>query len=147
MEKGIDTIAFVANLDSNNISVIDATRNEIYSPALLAGEGPSDLAVNEVSNRLYVANRGSNSVSVIDYFISNEGKFKNTTIASIPVQKYPSSIAINPSTNRIYVANYYSNTVSVIDGSSNIVIDTIKVGSNPSSIAINPSTNRIYVAN
>jgi YVTN family beta-propeller protein len=96
---------------------------------------------------LYVANRGSDSISVIDYFISNDGKFKNTTVANIPVQKYPSSIAINPSTNRLYVPNYYSNTVSVIDGSSNRVIDTVSVGSNPASIAINPKTNMIYIAN
>ena len=147
IEKGLDSLAFVANLESNSVSVIDATRNEPYSPTLSVGREPSDLVVNEVVNRLYVANRGSDSVSVIDYLISNDGKFKNTTITNIKVQKYPSNIAINPSTNRIYVANYYSNTVSVIDGSSNTVIDTISVGSNPSSIAINPSTNRIYVAN
>jgi len=146
-EKGIDSLAFVANLESNSVSVIDAARNEVYSPALSVGKGPSDLAVNEVINRLYVANRDSDSVSVIDYFISNEGRFKKSTIANIPVQKYPSSIALNPLTNRIYVANYYPNTISVIDGASNTVVDTISVGSNPSSIAINPSKNKIYVAN
>jgi YVTN family beta-propeller protein len=146
-EKGIDSLAFAANLDSNSISVIDATRNEIYLPDLPVGKEPSDLAVNEVLNRLYVANRGSNTVSVIDYYITNEGKFNNTNITTIKVQEYPSGIAINPMTNKIYVANYYSNTISVIDGASNGVIDTISVGTNPSSIAVNSATNMLYVTN
>jgi YVTN family beta-propeller protein len=147
VEKGINSIAFVANLESNSVSVIDSTRNEVYSPVLSVGKEPSDLTVNDIANRLYVANRGSDSVTVIDYYISTDGKFKNTTITNVPVQKYPSSIAINPQTNRVYVTNYYSNTVSVIDGGTNTVMDTIGVGANPSSIAINPQTNKLYVTN
>jgi YVTN family beta-propeller protein len=146
-EKGENGLVFVANHQSNTISVIDATKNELLSPAIPVGSEPSGLAVNEIANRLYVANRGSDTVSVIDYFLSNQAEFKNFTIANITVQKYPSDIAINPDTNRIYVANYYSDSISVIDGATNTVSSTIKVGVNPSSIAINPDTNRIYVTN
>ena len=147
IEKGANGLVFVANLQSNTISVIDAAKNELLAPAISVGTEPNGLAINEIANRLYVANRGSDTVSVIDYFLSNQGEFKNITIANITVQKYPSAIAINPDTNRIYVANYYSDSVSVIDGATNTVTSTVKVGVNPSSIAINPDTNRIYVAN
>jgi YVTN family beta-propeller protein len=146
-EKGANSLVFVANLQSNTISVIDATKNELLLPAISVGTEPTGLAINEIANRLYVANRGSDTVSVIDYFLSNQGEFKNFTIANIPVQKYPSDIAINTDANKIYVANYYSDSISVIDGATNTVRSTIKVGVNPSSIAINPDTNRIYVTN
>jgi|GEM_PF-592136 len=146
-EKGANGLVFVANLQSNTISVIDATKNELLLPTISVGTEPSGLAINEIANRLYVANRGSDTVSVIDYLLSNQGEFKNFTIANITVQKYPSDIAINPDTNRIYVANYYSDSVSVIDGATNNVSSTVKVGVNPSSIAINPDTNLIYVTN
>jgi len=146
-EKGANSLVFVANLQSNTISVIDATKNELLLPAISVGSEPSGLAVNEIANRLYVANRGSDTVSAIDYFLSNQGEFKNFAIANIKVQKYPSDIAINADTNRIYVANYYSDSISVIDGATNTVRSTVKVGVNPSSIAINPDTNRIYVTN
>jgi YVTN family beta-propeller protein len=147
IEKGANGLVFVANLQSNTVSVIDATKNELLLPAISVGTEPTGLAVNEIANRLYVANRGSDTVSVIDYFLSNQGEFKNFTIANIKVQKYPSDIAINPDTNRIYVANYYSDSISVIDGATNTVSSTVKVGVNPTSIAINPDTNRIYVTN
>jgi len=146
-EKAANSLVFVANLQSNTISVIDATKNEVLSPAISVGTEPTSLAVNEIANRLYVANRGSDTVSVIDYFLSNQGEFKKFTIANITVQKYPSDIAINTDTNKIYVANYYSDSISVIDGATNTIISNVKVGVNPSSIAINQDTNRIYVTN
>ena len=87
IEKGINSLVFVINIDSNSVSVIDATKNVLISPALSVGSEPNSIALNEVTNRLYVVNRGSNTVSVIDYYISTQGKFKNMTIANIQVQK------------------------------------------------------------
>ncbi|AOT69338.1 DNRLRE domain-containing protein [Geosporobacter ferrireducens] len=73
-------------------------------------------------NRIYVANRFSNNVSVIDGMTSS-------VIATIPVGNNPSfAVKVNPITNRIYVSNLYSRNVSVIDGITNTVIDTIQVG-------------------
>ena len=74
---------------------------------------------------MYVANRESNTVSVI-----NENNYKN--IANITVGEGPSSIAIDYSNRVVFVANRESNTVSVINENNYKNIDTILVGRGPS---------------
>jgi YVTN family beta-propeller protein len=64
--------------------------------------------VNPTRNRIYVANAGSNTVSVID-------GTTNTVVATVTVGTTPFGVAANPVTNRIYVTNAGSNTVSVIE--------------------------------
>jgi YVTN family beta-propeller protein len=64
--------------------------------------------VNPIRNRIYVANAGSNTVSVID-------GTTNTVVATVTVGTTPFGVAVNPTTNRIYVTNSGSNTVSVIE--------------------------------
>ena len=57
---------YVANRDSNNVSVIDGTNNSTVNVALPTGAAPAAIAVNPGTNRIYVANSGSNNVTVID---------------------------------------------------------------------------------
>lgn len=102
------------------------------------GTAPKAAAVNPLTNKIYVANSGSGSVTVID---------GNTAgAATVTVGSNPSALAVNPATNKIYVANQGDGTVTVIDGVTNSTTG-ITVGSTPSAVAVNPSTNRIYVAN
>src|SRR5437763_1571676 len=89
---------------------------------------------------IYVANRGSNTVSVIDVFAF-------TVIKTIPVGKEPSAIAANPRKNEIYVANTESNNVSVIDAEKNAVVATIGVHRAPVSIDVSADGKRAYIAN
>jgi YVTN family beta-propeller protein len=104
------------------------------------GKDPYDISVNPLDSIVYVANSGSNTVSVID------GK-TNTVTANIPVGTYPNDLYVNPSTNTVYVANRDDNTVSVIDGKTNTVTANIPVGERPWAVSVNPSTNMAYVAN
>jgi YVTN family beta-propeller protein len=103
-----------------------------------AGTSPSAVAVNPVSNRIYVANTASNTVTVID-------GATNTT-ATVAVGSGPSALAVNPVTNKIYVANSLGFSVTVIDGATNATT-SVTVGSLPGAVAVNPVTNKIYVAN
>ena len=107
---------------------------------IAVGANPVAVAVNSATNRIYVSNYDSGSVTVVD-------GLSNAVIATIPVGSNPFGITANPATNRIYVGNRGSGTVSVIDGITNSVIGSIAVGSGPVCIAIDPVTNRIYVAN
>jgi YVTN family beta-propeller protein len=104
------------------------------------GRDPEGVAVNPSTNLIYVANEGSDNVSVID-------GASNAVVTTVAVGSYPWGVAVNPSTNLIYVANEGSDNVSVIDGASNAVVATVAVGSNPSGVSVNSDTNRIYVAN
>lgn len=89
---------------------------------------------------VYIANRGSNSVSVIDVFAFN-------VIKTIPVGNQPSAIAANERKNEIYVANTESDNLSVIDAEKNSVIATIGVHRAPVSVAVSSDGKRAYVAN
>ena len=91
--------------------------------------------MNPSTNRIYVANRGSNDLSVID----GAG---NTVVATVAVGTGPYDVTVNPNTNRaVYVTNENTNNVSVIDGASNTVVATVPVGNAPSHVGVNPSTN------
>jgi YVTN family beta-propeller protein len=104
------------------------------------GSLPWAVAVNPVTNRVYVANEHDHSVSVID-------GASNAVIASPAIGTGPYAMAVNLVTNKVYVANSKGDSMSVIDGASNLVIATPPVGTYPVGVAVNPVTNRVYVAN
>jgi len=123
------------------------TTLDVYASAWLSyanptiipvGTNPQAIAVNPNTGKVYVANAGSGTVSVIS---------GSSVTATITVGSNPQDIAVNPSTNYIYVANNGSNTVSVISGGSNTVVSTITVQTGPTGIAVNPNTNTIYAVN
>src|SRR6185436_19774188 len=65
--NGAGTRAYVAGMGSDNILLLDREgRPDSSSPALKVQEGPVGLALDETRHRLYVLNRFSNSISVID---------------------------------------------------------------------------------
>ena len=94
------------------------------------------MAVNPITNKIYVANELSNNVTVID-------GATNATIA-VPTGTIPDAVVVNPMTNKIYVANYSSDNVTVIDGATNTTT-TVPTGNTPGEMAVNPVTNKIYV--
>ncbi len=103
------------------------------------GSHPWGIAVNPSTHRIYVANSGAGSVSVID-------GLTNSVIATIPVGYAPLFyVAVNPNTNRIYAAANGSGSLAVIDGASNTVIATVSGFSAPEGVAVHPDRNRIYV--
>ena len=112
---------YVANSDSNTVSVISGSTNSVIS-SILVGRDPISIAYVPPSNKLYVTNAGSNDVYVIN-------GATNKVIKNIPVGSVPIGITYNPSNNDAYVANIDDSTVSIIDTSSDSVIGTIPVKS------------------
>jgi len=100
---------------------------------------PNWIAVDHATGYLYVTNRDSGTVSVI-----NSAHY---VVGTIPVGSLPFGIAYNPNTHKLYVANFGSSSVSVIDTNTLSVIKTISLYPyrEPSHVAINALTNRIYV--
>ena len=96
------------------------------------------VAINPVTNKIYVVNRDSANVTVID------GATNGTT--TVAAGTSPVAVAVNPVTNQIYVVNSGSANVTVIDGATNNTA-TVAAGTNPRAVAVNPATNQIYVAN
>jgi YVTN family beta-propeller protein len=123
-----------------------STIAQVVIATVPVGNGPWIVAVNPVTDKIYVANSNDNTISVID------GATNNTT--SVNVGVYPYAVAVNAVTNKIYVANKCGNdpscnspgTVTVIDGATNNTT-TVNVGVFPYAVAVNPVTNQIYVVN
>jgi YVTN family beta-propeller protein len=107
-------------------------------PPIGVGTSPQSVVVNPVTNKIYVANTGSNTVTVID------GATQFTT--TVDVGSNPQFVALNPATNRVYVTNQGSNNVTVIDGETNAT-GAVGVGISPTVMAVNPVTNKVYVTN
>ncbi len=102
------------------------------------GVHPTAVAVNTVTNKIYIADYSARTITVLD------GASKSTT--EVQTGAFPSAVAVNEITNKIYVANQGDNNVTVIDGTTNSTA-TVPAGKGPASVAINPVTNQVYVAN
>ncbi|MGB8573962.1 MAG: hypothetical protein WCD19_05845 [Nitrososphaeraceae archaeon] len=109
-------------------------------PIIPSGSFPVGIDINPITNKLYVANQFSNTISVIDIE-------KSKVEENIDVGNSPYDVDVNPFSNRIYASNRESNTVSVIDGFTNKVLTELLVDDSPVGIGINLATNWIYVAN
>lgn len=107
---------FAANMASNNVTKIHV------------GHSNTDLltamAINPVTNKIYIANADSNTVSVLD-------GLSNCLLSNIPVGVQPRGLAVNPVNNLVYVANMLSGTVSVINGTTDKVTSLITFNTNP----------------
>ncbi|HYL67470.1 MAG TPA: fibronectin type III domain-containing protein [Nitrosopumilaceae archaeon] len=110
---------------------------DTYVDTIQVGSNPYGVDVNSNTNKIYVANYGSGTVSVIN---GSTDKVVNTIGASNPFR-----LAVNPITNQIYLTD--SSGLVVIDGATNSVVSTIPLGGQPWGVAVNTNTNKIYVTN
>jgi YVTN family beta-propeller protein len=110
----------------------------------VSGAGPAGVGVNPTTNRVYVANQGTGSLSVID---ANT----NLVLTTIPVASANQAIGVgvNPTNNLVYMGGLTSNNVYVINGTTNTVLTSIAIGAPaiPYGVAVNSATNRIYITN
>jgi YVTN family beta-propeller protein len=88
----------------------------------------------------YIANYGSNNVSVIS-------TVSNSIIATIPVGSNPFGVSASQDGTLVYITNEGDNNVSVINTQTNKVTAIIPVGSGPKGIIVSADGTRIYVAN
>lgn len=114
---------YVANYNSNNISVIE-TANNSHIATVPAGRSPYGIAVTPDGTKVYVTNYNSSNVSVIN-------TATNSVIASVNAGEYPEGIEVTPDGTKVFVVNSGSNNVSVIDTATNNVIATVNVGKSP----------------
>src|SRR5262249_32419822 len=132
----------LAGATEGSITVIDGETNTTTNLIDHNAGTPNEVAVNPITNKIYVANGTTDNITVI------HGR-KDALIGTIadPKASGAARVAVNSVTNRIYVSNTLSENMTVIDGSNDTVLTTIPVGHGPSAIAVNPVTNKIYVAN
>jgi YVTN family beta-propeller protein len=110
---------------------IETMKGPVASNQLQVGGDPEDIAVNPVTNKIYILNPGNGTVTVLD---SKSGTVKNILVG-LGSCLYD-CIGVDSKNNKIYVANSDDNTVSVIDGNNDTVKKTIPVGEEPTFILV-----------
>ena len=130
---------YVANILSNNVSVIRTADNTVTATVAVGG-GPHGVAVRPGGAFAYVANHNATTVSVIR-------TSDNTVTATVPVGDNPYGLAFTPDGDFLYVTNTNSANVSVIRTSDNTVTGTVAVGASPRGAAVTPDGTRLYVMN
>jgi YVTN family beta-propeller protein/VCBS repeat-containing protein len=123
-------------------------------PPIAVGVNPSGVVIS-ADGRMFVANTGSASISVINT-ATGQRIDANPSASSmdISVGSSPNALALSADGKRLYVANTVSGTISVIDTTTYARIDAnpsawsmdIKVGASPSALAFG-ADGRLYVAN
>ncbi len=135
----------VSNWGDESVSLLDpATLKE--RGRVKVGSHPNDLAWSR-DGRLFVANSGSNSISVL-----REGGVVETIRTSLdreaPVGSSPISLAITGDGRRLFVANADNNNVAMIDIGDrrrSAVLGFIPTGWYPSAVAVTPDGKRLIV--
>jgi YVTN family beta-propeller protein len=119
-------------------------RAQTAGAAIPVGVNPQAMALNTVTNKIYVADVGTSlapgtTVTVVDTITARA--------STVTVGNSPDAVAVNPFTDKVYVANDGDGTVTVLDGSTNEPLATVIVGQGPVAMAVNPVTDKIYVVN
>ena len=112
------TKAYVANLTSNTVSVINTTTNAVDA-TITVGNAPLGVAITPDGTKAYVTNFNADTVSVI-----NTGT--NAVDATITVGDAPDGVAVSPDGTKAYTANFNADTVSVINTTTNAVDATFQ---------------------
>jgi YVTN family beta-propeller protein len=100
------------------------------------GTGPTEMGYDSGNGYVYVANYGSNNVSVIN---------GTSAVATIMIGPYPQTVGYDSGNGYVYVGDLNSNNLSVISGTS--VITTVTVGYSPDGMGYDGGNGYVYVAN
>ncbi|MBW1675110.1 MAG: YncE family protein [Deltaproteobacteria bacterium] len=136
------TLIYVTNTDSHCVTVIDREQDMVVA-SIAVGRAPVGIVARADGRRVYVANSGSDTISVIDTAI-------NRVINTISnFGNSPAELALSEVRQilLLYATNPDSDNVSVIDTVARTVIGTIPVGKRPCCIVVDQDRRKIYVTN
>jgi YVTN family beta-propeller protein len=132
---------YVSNQLDNTATVIDGRTHKVVA-TVRVGDSPAEMAVSPDRKSVYIANTGSDTVSVLNTADNTVAK----TIA-LPHRSRPIGVAVSPSGRYLYTADGGANRVSVLDTGAERVVASVRVGTQPLSVAVAPDGKAVYVAN
>lgn len=156
---------YETNQSENTVSIIDSavcnskhvSGCEQTWPKFEVGNLPRFLAVNRVTNTIYLGTTNDNTLTVINGATCNSGTTSGcTSLATTAVGTTPQQVAVDEATNTIYVVNQHDNAMSVVDGTHCNGTDTsgcgqswptAPVGHSPQALTFNSNNRTIYVTN
>jgi YVTN family beta-propeller protein len=110
--SGNQQLLYVANANSDSVSVIDTRRNRVVRTIPISrpgemykGSNPNALVLSPDEKTLYVTLGGENAIAVVDL----EQDQKEAVVGRIPTGWYPNDLSLNPKGDTIFVVNLKSN--------------------------------------
>jgi len=147
---------YVTNEASGDLSVIDASNNEVIATVKL-GKRPRGIHITPDKKNIYVALSGSpmappgvdedtlpppdktaDGIGIVDVD-------RNAFLRLMPVGSDPEEFAISPDGSKLYVANEDVGLASVFEVSSGQILKSLSVGDEPEGVGISPDGKVVYV--
>jgi YVTN family beta-propeller protein len=128
----IDGSSYISEEATVTITITDP------GTAISVGTAPTDVAMSPDGSYVYVANSGSNSVSVI--------QTSDNTVATTIAITGPEKLVVSPDGAYVYVTTWANSlaAVSIIQTSDNTVTGTIPLDHRLDGIAVSPDGTAIY---
>ena len=120
------------------LSIIGVNGNKFEKKDVNVGMWPIDLKYDGKSDKIYVANLNSESVSIINP--GNNYSVKNVTVGS-----EPRDVTVDTDTGDVLVVNQGSKSISVIDGKKDYVKNTLYIKESPLSLEYDEKKKLVYV--
>jgi YVTN family beta-propeller protein len=136
-----DNMAYVANVSSGSISVIDVMQNKLVT-VIPFQPGVEGLDVSPDGKELWVANRNDSSVTVINTSTKK-------TIVVLHAHQLPFRVKFLPNGKQVAISNAASGNVSVFDVTEKKLAFDVdvssKIGSQPLPVGITVNNNSEFV--
>jgi YVTN family beta-propeller protein len=132
---------YVTESGRNVVAVLGGSASAI-SAEVPVGVNPVNLTVLPNGKKIYVVNRGDNSVTVIDTSDKSVVTTLSDPLASTPVWAVPSA-----DSSHVYVVNQGSSNVTVINATNDSVIANLAVGTSPNYAVFDTQNQRVVITN
>ncbi len=143
-----DGLVYVAIPDSNLVVAVDPV-NRLITKRISVGSEPYAIALNPVTNRLYVIDQiNTQNFPYFMYVIDPTGA--GSVVASLPTSYQSASLTVDAVNNKVYVGAKFLPYVTVYDGVSGGFIGIISVSPFSDAlfgIAFDAGNGNVYTAN
>jgi YVTN family beta-propeller protein len=126
----------VVNPDSNSLTLVDTAGGSAVAEVAV-GVDPRAVAVSPDDAQAYVANQGSDSLSVID--------LTSHAVTPIAVGDRPVGVAVSPDGRFVAVAELGDDRVRFLDSSTLCTLTVVPVADRPHGLAFTPDGKRLLV--
>jgi DNA-binding beta-propeller fold protein YncE len=131
---------YISDYDENQEVVVDGSSNEILTRIDLLGREPVGVAVDLVTNNVWVGLDGPDGkVDIID----GATNILSNTITLGDV--FVTEVAINPFTHRAYISTPTPSGLFVVNTQTQEVVTSVSFGSFANAVDVDPVTNLIFV--
>jgi YVTN family beta-propeller protein len=133
--------AYVTDEAGNSVLIFDRLTGSTLE-VIPVGTSPKGIVISPDGTKVYIANSGSDSISVLDTITK---EVTDTIFLGLGIG--PEGLAITPDGRFLISANRVSNNISIIDPDTYRIIKHIPVGLSPLRVSVSPWGDWAFVTN